>query len=102
MLCYDFFCERRRIELAHRICDIARIIDYIEDHLDGKLDLETIAQAVHYSKYHLHRQFTGALGITIHDYVLRRQLTEAAKLLVFSDKPIIEMFNDIVLPEIVY
>lgn len=29
--------------------------------------------------------------MTIHDYVQRRQLTEAAKLLVFSDKPIIEI-----------
>lgn len=29
--------------------------------------------------------------LTIHDYVVRRQLTEAAKLLVFSTKPIIEI-----------
>ena len=29
--------------------------------------------------------------MTIHDYVQRRQLTEAAKLLIFSDKPIIEI-----------
>ena len=35
--------------------------------------------------------FTSAVGMTIHDYVQRRQLTEAAKLLVFSDKPIIEV-----------
>ena len=35
--------------------------------------------------------FTETVGLTIHDYVQRRQLTEAAKLLVFSDKPIIEI-----------
>ena len=29
--------------------------------------------------------------MTVHDYVVRRQLTEAAKLLVFSDKSIIEV-----------
>ncbi len=68
-----------------------KVIDYIEDHLDGKLDLEKVSEAVHYSKYHLHRMFTGTVGMTIHDYVQRRQLTEAAKLLVFSDKPIIEI-----------
>ena len=67
------------------------VIDYIESHLDSKLELETIAEAVHYSKYHLHRLFTAATGITIHDYVQRRQLTEAAKLLVFSEKPVIDI-----------
>ena len=35
--------------------------------------------------------FTGAVGMTIHDYVQRRRLTEAAKLLVFSDRPILEI-----------
>ncbi len=70
---------------------IEAVIDYIENHLDGKLDLEVVAEAVHYSKYHLHRMFTETVGLTIHDYVQRRQLTEAAKLLVFSDKPIIEI-----------
>ena len=71
--------------------NIATVIDYIEDHLDHKLTLETIAAAVHYSKYHLHRLFAEIVGMTIHDYVQRRQLTEAAKLLVFSEQPIIEI-----------
>lgn len=31
------------------------------------------------------------MGLTIYDYAQRRQLTEAAKLLVFSDKPIIDI-----------
>ncbi len=35
--------------------------------------------------------FTNTVGMTIHDYVQRRQLTEAAKLLIFSAKPIIEV-----------
>lgn len=71
--------------------NIEAVIDYIENNLDGKLNLEVVAEAVHYSKYHLHRMFTETVGLTIHDYVQRRQLTEAAKLLVFSDKPIIEI-----------
>ena len=50
-----------------------------------------IAGAIHYSKYHLHRLFAETVGMTVHDYVQRRQLTEAAKLLIFSDKPILEM-----------
>ncbi len=77
--------------MENLIMNIETVIDYIESHLDKKLDLEKVSEAVHYSKYHLHRMFTNTVGMTIHDYVQRRQLTEAAKLLVFSSKPIIEV-----------
>lgn len=73
------------------IINVTAAIDYIENNLSNKLDLEIVANAVHYSKYHLHRIFTDTVGLTIHDYVQRRKLTEAAKLLIFSDKPIIEI-----------
>lgn len=77
--------------MKDHVVSIEAVIDYIETHLDGKVDLEMVAEAVYYSKYHLHRMFTSTVGMTIHDYVQRRQLTEAAKLLVFSDRPIIEV-----------
>ncbi len=70
---------------------VSQVIRYIEEHLHEKMDLEMVASALHYSKYHLHRIFTKTVGLTIHDYAKRRQLTEAAKLLVFSAKPIIEI-----------
>lgn len=71
---------------------VVAAIEYIEAHLSEKrLDLDTVADAVHYSKYHLHRLFSDAVQLTIHDYVQRRQLTEAAKLLVFSEKPIMDI-----------
>lgn len=73
------------------IKNVMAAIDYIESHLHEKLNLETVAGAVHYSKYHLHRMFTDTAGLTIHDYVQRRQLTQAAKLLVLSDRPILEI-----------
>lgn len=73
------------------IYNIEKVIDFIENNLNEKLVLETVANAVHYSKYHIHRMFADIVGMTIHDYVLRRQLTEAAKLLVFSNKPIIDI-----------
>lgn len=70
---------------------IISAIEYIESNLSDKLNLEIVSDAVHYSKYHLHRRFTETVGLTIHDYVQRRQLTEAAKLLVFTNKPILEI-----------
>ena len=73
------------------IKNVTAAIDYIEDHLSGKLELGTVANAMHYSKFHLHRMFTETVGLTIHEYVQRRQLTEAAKLLAFSDEPILDI-----------
>ena len=66
-------------------------IDYIENNLSEKIDLEAVAFALHYSKYYLHRVFANTAGLTIYDYIHRRQLTEAAKLLVFSPAPIIDI-----------
>lgn len=70
---------------------VMQAIHFIEDHLTDKIELEKVASALYYSKYHLHRMFTKTVGLTIHEYAQRRQLTEAAKLLVFSRKPIIEI-----------
>lgn len=70
---------------------VSQAIRYIEDNLNEKLELDVVAAALHYSKFHLHRIFTKTIGLTIHEYVGRRQLTEAAKLLVFSKKPIMEI-----------
>lgn len=70
---------------------IAMAIDYIEANLTKKIDLDMVAEAAHYSKYHLHRMFSRTLGMTPHDYQRRRQLTEAAKLLVFSTKSILDI-----------
>ena len=70
---------------------VSQAINYMENNLHDKLDLDMVASALHYSKYHLHRIFTKTVGLTIHDYIKRRQLTEAAKLLVYSQKPIIEI-----------
>lgn len=70
---------------------VTMAIDYIEANLTKKIDLDMVANAVHYSKYHLHRMFSKTIGMTLHDYLQRRQLTEAAKLLVFSNKSIMDI-----------
>ena len=77
--------------MKNQVESVIAAIQYIESNLADKLDLDTVAQGVHYSKYHLHRVFTDAVGITIHNYAQRRKLTEAAKLLVFSQKSILEI-----------
>lgn len=77
--------------MGNKIENIITVINYIENNISEKMSLSTIARAVGYSKYHLHRMFVKTVGLSIHDYVQRRQLTEAAKLLVFSKKSILEI-----------
>lgn len=74
-----------------KIAMVMEAIAYIESHLNEDLALDTVANAVHYSKYHLHRIFVDTVGVTLHDYIQRRKLTEAAKLLVCSGRPILEI-----------
>lgn len=91
--CYNHGIPVRKegTAMPGNIKNVIETIGYIESHLHEKPDLDTIADALHYSKYHLHRMFTGTVGLTIQTYSQRRRLTEAAKLLVFSDKPILEI-----------
>ena len=77
--------------MDNNLLSITQIVDYIETHLEDKLDLESIANEAGYSKYHLHRMFTSIVGFTVHSYVQRRRLTEAARLLIFSNQSILEI-----------
>lgn len=74
---------------SHKI--IPQVIVWIETHLHEKPDLKTIAVEAGYSPYHLHRMFTETTGITLHAYIRRRQLTEAARLLVETELPVMEI-----------
>lgn len=70
------------------------LINYIEEHISQDITLEELADTVGYSKYHLHRMFTSLVGFSVHQYVIRRRLTESAKKLLFSELPILEIALD--------
>lgn len=59
--CYNKERKEEAVMLKN-IKNVMAAIDYIESHLHEKLDLEKVARAVHYSKYHLHRMFTDTVG----------------------------------------
>lgn len=66
-------------------------VNHIEAHLSESLNLTAIATSTHYSKYHLHRQFTSEAGMTVGEYVQRRRLTEAARQLVGTNRSILDI-----------
>ena len=57
---------------------IQEVVDYIDSHLEDRLDSESISRQAGYSRYHLSRMFTSITGLSLHTYIQRRRLTEAA------------------------
>lgn len=77
--------------VSSNIRRISDAIGFIESNLSEKLSLDAIADAAHCSKYHFHRLFSAFTGMTVHGYLQRRRLTEAAKSLVGSGRPILHI-----------
>ena len=57
---------------------IQRVVDYLAEHLDEVLDLETLSRVAHLSPYHFHRVYRGLLGETVNDTVRRLRLRRSA------------------------
>ena len=57
-----------RTEYSRRI---NRVLDYIDDHLDEALDLDTLAEVANFSPFHFHRLFAAWMGETLGDYLRR-------------------------------
>lgn len=55
--------------------------DYIDMHIYDKIELETLAGVVGYTKYYLTRKFKSELGISIWDYINQRKIDRAKVLL---------------------
>jgi AraC family transcriptional regulator len=57
---------------------LQRVIDYIDQHLDGDLDLETVSRVAAFSKFHFHRQFTATFELSVHRYVQLARMKRAS------------------------
>jgi AraC family transcriptional regulator len=60
-----------------------RVLDYIDQHLDGDLDLETVSRVAAFSKFHFHRQFTATFELSVHRYVQLARLKRASHQLAY-------------------
>lgn len=68
-----------------------RLIEYIEENLDGDLSLEKMGREVEISPLYLARAFKTAVGQSPHQYVLSRRIERAKELLRNSDMPIVDV-----------
>ena len=68
-----------------------RILDYIEEHLDGNLSLEAMAAEVEISPVYFARVFRAAVGQSPHRYVLRRRIERAKELLRNTEMTVVDV-----------
>jgi len=84
--------ERPRPPTAPR--DRARAVEsalWIDSNAAGAIDLQTLARRARLSPYHYLRVFSAALGVTPHQYLVRRRLCLAAKGLADQDRPVTDI-----------
>ena len=74
---------------------INRVVDFIGEHLDDELTLDTLSQVACFSKYHFHRLFTAYTGLSLQQYIKWLRLKRAAhQLIAYRDNTIINIALD--------
>lgn len=61
-------------------CNLADICQYIEEHHGVGISLEHMARMMHFSKFHFHRIFRYATGVTLHEYADRIRYCKALEM----------------------
>jgi AraC family transcriptional regulator len=70
---------------------LARVLDYIEAHLEGDLTLDHLASIACLSRFHFARAFKAAVGQSPHRYVSGKRLERAKALLVRGDQSLVDI-----------
>ena len=73
---------------------VTRVLRAIERHPDASLSLRRLAGEAGLSPYHFLRTFTGLVGVTPHQYVMRTRLREAASRLVADSDSVLDVALD--------
>ena len=68
------------------------LIQYIEQHLEENLSLESLAQHFFVSKYHIAHLFKERLGLSIHQYIIKKRLA-ACRDAICSDAGITQIYE---------
>lgn len=62
----------------------AKVLDFIDKHLDEPLSIEQLSSVAHFSKFHFHRQFTNYVGMAPNRYIQLVRLRRASQRLAYN------------------
>ena len=98
-MCLTYTKTMRNLK-KRQICSkpVTHCIDYIYDHLNTRIKLETLAQEVDLSCAYLSRLFKKETGMSVSDYILQKKIETAKSMLVFSDYPIASISSTLAFP----
>ena len=68
-----------------------RVLEYVDQHFDERLTLESLANVARLSVYHFARAFRQSTGEPPHQYLLRRRIERATEMLKESELPLSEI-----------
>ena len=60
------------------IAALNRLVEFIDGHLTGEIDLQELAASAGTTEYHLRRMFSSLAGMPLSEYIRRRRMTVAA------------------------
>lgn len=78
--------KKQELKLYQSICH------YIEEHLQDDLSLDQLARKFYVSKFHVSHSFKSNIGISIHQYIMKKRL-EACKNAILSQDSITSVFR---------
>lgn len=70
---------------------IQSTIDYIEEHLNEELQIETLAKTAALSPFYFQRLFSRLVNKTVYDYIKMRKLSKASEILKSSSSRIVDI-----------
>lgn len=70
---------------------LRRVLDLIEDEIEGDLSIERLTDVACLSRFHFSRAFKRAMGIAPHAYVAERRFNHAAHLLTQTDRSLADI-----------
>lgn len=69
--------------------------EFMDSHLALRLSIAEISSTAHFSRYHFIRLFRMAFDVTPHQYLIRRRVERAKRLLLESDASVTDICFDV-------
>jgi AraC family transcriptional regulator len=70
---------------------LTNALDYIEENIEGKVDIDEVAKVAYSSSFHFQRMFYMIANVTVAEYIRKRKLTLAAQELASSRTRVIDI-----------
>ncbi|MDN8589497.1 AraC family transcriptional regulator [Chryseobacterium mucoviscidosis] len=70
---------------------VSRVLHYLNQNYTENVSLDDLSKTLHLNKYYICHSFKETTGYTISNYVIRKRVAEAKKLLLSTDTPILSI-----------